>query len=109
MGLRSTFIPIRNREDLTAVLLMEQAIDDVAEYKCVYGIHFFIEVKGKIWCAWSQDGSTGLSFYTDFSPSFRHYLHLDGMNENPKHKRFFQFNNIIEPSALEDWFTKRGL
>jgi hypothetical protein len=77
MGLRSVFIPILNKEDLTAVLLMEQALNDTAEYECVNGIHYFCLIEGYLFAAWSHDGDTAFEFFKYFSPRLTRYTRIE--------------------------------
>lgn len=77
MGLRSSFIPIKNKADLTAILLMELALNEVAEYDCAPCIHYFCEYEGQVYCAFSQDGSSAFLSYYLFSKSFYYYLPLE--------------------------------
>lgn len=98
MGLRSVFIPIKNKADLTAVLLMNEALDDVAGYLCNYGIYYFCEYKGRVYCAYAHDGCTAFESYSAFSPSFDFYTYI---TEFPRDKA-----KTIKPKDLESYFSK---
>jgi hypothetical protein len=110
MGLRSTFIPIKNLDDLTAICLMQEALDDVANYACVYGIVGFCELKGNLFACFSQDGSTGCHYYRDFSPSFRNFKLLDDLTIEGKaaEGRLKGARYFDTPREVEQFLEKKG-
>ena len=70
MGLRSIFIPIELKEDLTAILLMKESLEDVSWLACSPIIHYFGVSKGTIYCAFSCDGSGPFDFFGVYSNNF---------------------------------------
>lgn len=86
MGLRSTVIRIKNMNDLMAAMLMEQGLEDTAEYGCFPIIYGAIQWRGKIWLLFSQDCSSAADYYHFFSPTFNEFFWLDDLEvEDSRH------------------------
>ncbi len=80
MGLRATYLRVKNETDLTAILLLIEALPDVAGYDCGPFLGGFMEWKGKLFALIEHDGSSATHSYTAFSPTFSEFYYC-GMCE----------------------------